>query len=73
MYIYIYIYREREREREISLSIPKEDGKRRRVLLTPEASPAGNWAFDVTPRRLVTGLRIRDMCVYIYIYIYICM
>jgi len=33
-----------------------EDGKRRKVLLTPAESPAGNWAFDVTPRRLVTGL-----------------
>ena len=22
----------------------------------PRASPAGNWAFDVTPARLVTGL-----------------
>merc|ERR1719150_2058524 len=33
-----------------------EDGKRRRVLLTPTSSAAGNWAFDVTPRRLVTGL-----------------
>lgn len=33
-----------------------ETGKRRKVLLTPSASPAGNWAFDVTPRRLVTGL-----------------
>ncbi|CAE7237690.1 mtnA [Symbiodinium natans] len=33
-----------------------EDGKRRRVLLTPESSSAGNWAFDVTPSRLVTGL-----------------
>lgn len=32
------------------------DGKRRKVLLTPSSSPAGNWAFDVTPRRLVTGL-----------------
>merc|ERR1719270_342899 len=32
------------------------DGKRRKVLLTPSTSPAGNWAFDVTPRRLVTGL-----------------
>lgn len=32
------------------------DGKRQRVLLTPAGSPAGNWAFDVTPRRLVTGL-----------------
>ncbi|MCK4783593.1 MAG: hypothetical protein KAV87_07580, partial [Desulfobacteraceae bacterium] len=24
--------------------------------LTPEDSPAGNYAFDVTPARLVTGL-----------------
>eukprot|EP00931_Biecheleriopsis_adriatica_P060388 TRINITY_DN36269_c0_g1_i1.p1 TRINITY_DN36269_c0_g1~~TRINITY_DN36269_c0_g1_i1.p1 ORF type:complete len:394 (+),score=87.22 TRINITY_DN36269_c0_g1_i1:75-1256(+) len=34
----------------------EEDGKRRKVLLTPSQSPAGNWAFDVTPARLVTGL-----------------
>ncbi|CAE7468271.1 mtnA [Symbiodinium sp. CCMP2592] len=33
-----------------------EDGKRRKVLLTPANSSAGNWAFDVTPARLVTGL-----------------
>lgn len=33
-----------------------EDGKRRKVLLTPATSGAGNWAFDVTPARLVTGL-----------------
>ena len=26
------------------------------VRLTPEGSPAGNWAFDVTPARLVTAL-----------------
>lgn len=26
------------------------------VLLTPESSPAANYAFDVTPARLVTGL-----------------
>ena len=26
------------------------------VQLTPEASPAGNWGFDVTPARLVTAL-----------------
>ncbi len=24
--------------------------------MTPEASPCGNWAFDVTPARLVTAL-----------------
>lgn len=39
------------------------DGKRRRVLLTPAASPAGNWAFDVTPGRLVSGLLTeRGLC-----------
>lgn len=32
------------------------DGSVQRVLLTPEASPAANYAFDVTPARLVTGL-----------------
>lgn len=26
------------------------------VLLTPAGSPARNWAFDVTPARLITGL-----------------
>jgi methylthioribose-1-phosphate isomerase len=33
-----------------------EDGRIESVRLTPEGSPAGNWAFDVTPARLVTGL-----------------
>jgi methylthioribose-1-phosphate isomerase len=32
------------------------DGRQVEVLLTPEASPAANYGFDVTPRRLVTGL-----------------
>jgi len=32
------------------------NGELKRVLLTPEDSPAGNYAFDVTPARLVTGL-----------------
>ncbi|MEO0777083.1 MAG: S-methyl-5-thioribose-1-phosphate isomerase [Bacteroidota bacterium] len=33
------------------------DGERlTKVLLTPEASPAANYGFDVTPSRLVTGL-----------------
>jgi methylthioribose-1-phosphate isomerase len=26
------------------------------VVLTPESSPAANYAFDVTPARLVTAL-----------------
>lgn len=32
------------------------DGELKTVLLTPENSPAANYAFDVTPARLVTGL-----------------
>jgi len=32
------------------------DSQIKRVLLTPKDSPAANFAFDVTPRRLITGL-----------------
>jgi len=32
------------------------DGKISEILLTPEKSPAANYAFDVTPNRLITGL-----------------
>jgi len=32
------------------------DGTVKRVRLSPETSPAANYAFDVTPARLVTGL-----------------
>jgi methylthioribose-1-phosphate isomerase len=32
------------------------DGRLETVQLTPEGSPAANWAFDVTPARLVTAL-----------------
>ncbi len=32
------------------------EGQLRQVLLTPESSPAANYAFDVTPARFVTGL-----------------
>ncbi len=32
------------------------DGEIKTILLTPENSPAANYAFDVTPARLVTGL-----------------
>jgi methylthioribose-1-phosphate isomerase len=31
------------------------DGRIETVRLTPQGSPAANWAFDVTPARLVTG------------------
>jgi methylthioribose-1-phosphate isomerase len=33
-----------------------DDGRRVAVRLTPQGSPAANYAFDVTPARLVTGL-----------------
>ncbi len=33
-----------------------EDGNIRKVLITPEGSPAANYGFDVTPAALVTGL-----------------
>ena len=32
------------------------DGRMVEVRLTPENSPAANYGFDVTPRRLITGL-----------------
>lgn len=32
------------------------EGRTLEVRLTPEASPAANYGFDVTPRRLVSGL-----------------
>ena len=32
------------------------DGQQVEVRITPEGSPAANYGFDVTPRRLVTGL-----------------
>ena len=30
--------------------------KIKKVLLSPEESPAKNFAFDITPRRLISGL-----------------
>ena len=33
-----------------------EDGAIVTVQVVPDGSPAGNWGFDVTPARLVTGL-----------------
>jgi methylthioribose-1-phosphate isomerase len=32
------------------------DGEMKKVLVTPEKSPAANYGFDVTPARLITGL-----------------
>jgi methylthioribose-1-phosphate isomerase len=40
-----------------------EDGRIETVRLTPEGSPAANYAFDVTPARLMTGLILeRGVC-----------
>ncbi|HVH81295.1 MAG TPA: S-methyl-5-thioribose-1-phosphate isomerase, partial [Stellaceae bacterium] len=40
-----------------------EAGERVEVRLAPEGSPAANYAFDVTPARLVTGLTTeRGVC-----------
>jgi methylthioribose-1-phosphate isomerase len=40
------------------------EGEIKQVLLTPPHSPAANYAFDVTPARLVTGLITeRGICV----------
>jgi len=36
--------------------VDEEAGALRTVRITPEGSPAANYAFDVTPARLVTGL-----------------
>jgi methylthioribose-1-phosphate isomerase len=33
-----------------------DSGEIGQVLIMPEDSPAANYAFDVTPARLVTGL-----------------
>ncbi|MEN8808016.1 MAG: S-methyl-5-thioribose-1-phosphate isomerase, partial [Desulfobacterales bacterium] len=39
------------------------DGILRRVLIPPQSSPAINYAFDVTPARLVTGfITERGIC-----------
>jgi methylthioribose-1-phosphate isomerase len=41
---------------EVRTILGRHAGETKQVLLTPESSPAVNYAFDVTPRRLVTGL-----------------
>lgn len=43
-------------EEEVKFIQGLHDGEIKKVLLTPEQSPAANYAFDVTPARLVTGL-----------------
>lgn len=43
-------------ENEVKYIQGKHENTTKQVLLTPEESPAANYAFDVTPARLVTGL-----------------
>ncbi|MFQ5446714.1 MAG: S-methyl-5-thioribose-1-phosphate isomerase, partial [Saprospiraceae bacterium] len=42
--------------REVTHIAGLDGGKMREILLTPKDSPAANYAFDVTPARLITGL-----------------
>ena len=47
---------EQRGDEEVKYAQGLSDGKLTRILLTPPQSPAANYAFDVTPARLVTGL-----------------
>ena len=47
---------ELRQETEVKYIQGRHEGQIKQVLLTPEESPAANYAFDVTPARLVTGL-----------------
>ena len=47
---------EQRGEEEVKYIQGHEKGRLQKVLLTPKQSPAANYAFDVTPARLVTGL-----------------
>ena len=47
---------EQRGEEEVKYIQGLHEGEIKKVLLTPEKSPATNYGFDVTPARLVTGL-----------------
>jgi len=47
---------EQRNEKEVKYIEGLCNGKIKKVLLTPKESPAANYAFDVTPGRLITGL-----------------
>lgn len=47
---------EQRNEREVKYIRGFYEGAIKEVLLTPQDSPAANYAFDITPSRLVTGL-----------------
>ncbi|MDP6909415.1 MAG: S-methyl-5-thioribose-1-phosphate isomerase, partial [Flavobacteriales bacterium] len=47
---------EQRNENEVKYIRGLNDGDIKEVLLTPSDSPAANYAFDITPSRLITGL-----------------
>ncbi len=47
---------EQRDDEEVSFAEGLCEGQIKSVRLSPETSPAANYAFDVTPARLVTGL-----------------
>ena len=47
---------ERDATEQTHMTGKAADGGIVTVQVTPDGSPAGNWGFDVTPARLVTGL-----------------
>ncbi len=47
---------EQRGDEEVKYARGFNEGKIKEVLLTPEKSPSANYAFDVTPRKLITGL-----------------
>jgi methylthioribose-1-phosphate isomerase len=47
---------EKRGEEEVKYIQGLHEGTIKKVLLTPETSPAANYGFDVTPARLITGL-----------------
>lgn len=47
---------EQRNEKEVKYIQGLCEGEIKEMLLTPQESPAANYAFDVTPARLVTGL-----------------
>jgi methylthioribose-1-phosphate isomerase len=47
---------EQRGNKEVKYAQGFHDGKIKQVRLTPKASRAANFAFDVTPRKLITGL-----------------
>jgi methylthioribose-1-phosphate isomerase len=49
------VVEERDQE-EVTLVEGYSDGKMSAVRICPEDARAGNWGFDITPARLVTGL-----------------